>query len=421
MAVEAAPITQCRVCGNTSLVSCIPLGKQHLSSIFPTHLNYRTSTAQWPLELVLCAHRESPPSCGLVQLAHHVDLNAMYQEYPYTSSTNSSMPLMLKEVADDGLALGHLQKGDVILDIGANDGTLLSCFRGQGFKLLGIDPAQNVQPIFQDPHYTHVRQLFSQAVYRTAAHRKAKLITSIAMFYHLNDPVRFSREVAACLDAEGAWIIQMAYLPSMLRTNMYDNIVHEHCGYYAIRQLQWIMEQVGLAIFDVTLNDVYGGSFRVFVKHQGCTRHPESNRYRRLLQEEEAEGLADPATYQAFMGRIEKTREDLVRLCRSVRAQGKSIWVYGASTKGNVILQYCGIGKEEIDAAADANPFKHGKYLIGTDIPIRDEAALRLAKPDYLLVLPYSFVNHFIQRESQLVTQGTRFIVPLPEVHLLPG
>lgn len=376
--------------------------------------------AQFPLELVLCARHGSTPSCGLVQLAHSVDLSAMYREYPYTSSTNSSMPLMLTGVANDGLAFGHLQPGDVVLDIGANDGTLLSQFRGRGLELLGIDPAQNVQLVFQDPHYTHIRQLFSQAVFKGAGHRKAKLVTSVAMFYHLDDPVRFSGDVAACLDAEGVWVIQMAYLPSMLKTNMYDNIVHEHRGYYAVRHLQWVMEKVGLTVFDVTLNDAYGGSFRVFVKHKGCAKYPESSRTRRLLQEESAQNLEDPATYQAFTRRIEKTREDLVRLCRSLKAQGKTLWVYGASTKGNVILQYCGIGKEDIVAAADANPFKHGRHLIGTDIPIRDEAAMRAARPDALLALPYSFVNTFMQREAQLVTQGTRFIVPLPEVRVLP-
>lgn len=415
-----AAIARCRVCGNSSLIPCIGLGMQYLSSVFPTHLGYRAGMPQWPLELVLCSHHEAASCCGLVQLAHHVDLSAMYKEYPYTSSTNSSMPSMLSELASAGLALAHPQPGDVVLDIGANDGTLLSCFQGQGLELIGIDPAQNVQPIFRDPRYTYVRQPFSQAAFRAVTPRKARLIYSIAMFYHLNDPGRFSQDTAACLDAEGVWIIQMAYLPFMLRTNMYDNIVHEHCGYYGVRQLQWVMEMAGLSIFDVALNDIYGGSFRVFVKHKECKRYSESDRYRRILQEERAENLDHPAPYQAFMRRIEKTREDLVGLCRSLRKQGKTLWVYGASTKGNTLLQYCGINKDDIEAAADANPFKHGRYMIGTDIPIRDEAAMRAVRPDYLLALPYSFVNSFIQREAPLIAQGTRFIVPLPEVLVLP-
>jgi hypothetical protein len=180
------------------------------------------------------------------------------------------------------------------------------------------------------------------------------------------------------------------------------------------------MEQVGLEVFDVTLNDVYGGSFRVFVKKKGNTRFPQTERYRANLREETEFGIFDPATYQSFMRRIEKTRDDLRDLCRAIKSQGKTIWVYGASTKGNTILQYCGLGKNDIVAAADANPFKLGKYIIGADIPIQDEATLRAARPDYLLALPYSFVDAFMKREAELLAQGTKYIVPLPEVRIVP-
>jgi NDP-4-keto-2,6-dideoxyhexose 3-C-methyltransferase len=420
MPSPAVEIEQCRVCGNPDLIPCISIGAQYLSSVFPTSLDYRASVPRWPLDLVMCRSTEEGATCGLVQLAHKLDLSAMYDAYPYTSSTNSSMSAILKDVAESGRVLGHLRPGDVILDIGGNDGTLLAFFQNGPFDLLCIDPAKNITPVLDSDNYTHLRDFFSEKAYSSAAGKKARLIFSVAMFYHLSDPVGFSREVSACLADAGVWIIQMAYLPAMLRTNMYDNIVHEHNGYYAAHHMKWIMEQVGLEVFDVMLNDVYGGSFRVFVKKKGDPRFPATDRYRAILREELDQRIFDPATYREFMRRIEKTRADLRDLCRTNKTQGKTLWVYGASTKGNTILQYCELSHEDIMAAADANPFKFGKYIIGADIPIKDEATMRAAKPDYLLALPYSFVNAFIKREAELVAQGTKFIVPLPEVRLVP-
>jgi len=407
------------VCGNTELVPCIDIGEQYLSSVFPENLYYRKDAVRYPLDLVMCRKKEG--TCGLVQLGHRLDLTAMYDAYPYTSSTNSSMSRILEDVAESARALKNIGEGDVILDIGGNDGTLLSFFRERPYTLVNIDPAKNVSPVVNLPQYTHVRDFFSESAFTSVSAKKAKLIFSIAMFYHLDDPVKLSHDVAACLGDEGVWIIQMAYLPAMIRTNMYDNIVHEHAGYYAAQHMKWLMESIGLEVFDVTENDVYGGSFRIFVKKRGCMKFPPTERLRALLQKELDEGVFEPATYQKFMQRIEKTRTDLVNLCRKVKAEGKTIWIYGASTKGNTILQYCGIGCDEITAAADSNPFKMGKYIIGSDIPIKDEAAMRAAKPDYLLALPYSFIDGFMKRETDLLAQGTKFIIPLPEVRVIGG
>ena len=418
-ALVAPKIERCRVCGNTELTPCVDIGEQYLSSVFPENLDYRKSAVKYPLDLVMCRKQEDEKTCGLVQLGHRLDLSAMYDAYPYTSSTNSSMARILEDVAESGRALKNLEPTDVILDIGGNDGTLLSFFRDDHFDLINIDPAKNVASLLDSPNYTTVNDFFDAEAFSAVSKKKAKLIFSIAMFYHLDDPLKLARDAAACLDDEGVWIIQMAYLPAMIRTNMYDNIVHEHAGYYATVHMKWLMEQVGLEVFDVTENDVYGGSFRVFVKKKGCAKFPPTERLHALLQKELDEGVFEQGTYQKFMQRIEKTRTDLQHFCEKIRAEGKSIWVYGASTKGNTILQYCGIGRESIVAAADSNPFKVGKYIVGSDIPIKDEVEMRAAKPDYLLALPYSFVDGFIKREAELMAQGTKFIVPLPEVRVI--
>ncbi|MBL8158369.1 class I SAM-dependent methyltransferase [bacterium] len=416
---NAPRIDRCRVCGNTEIIPCIDIGEQYLSSVFPENLEYRRDAVKYPLDMVMCKKKEDGSTCGLVQLGHRLDLTAMYDAYPYTSSTNSSMARILEDVAASAKTLNALKEGDVVLDIGGNDGTLLSFFREDPVRLITIDPAKNVTPMFSSERYTVVRDFFNKAAFDAVSAQKAKLVFSIAMFYHLDDPISLARDVAACLDDDGVWIIQMAYLPAMIRTNMYDNIVHEHAGYYATNHMTWLLDQVGLEVFDVTENDVYGGSFRVFVKKKGCAAYPTTERLNANLRQEIADGLFEEETYHAFMRRIEKTRDDLRQLCNQIKAEGKSIWVYGASTKGNTILQYCGIGGETITAAADSNPFKHWKYIIGSDIRITTEEEMREAKPDYLIALPYSFVDGFMKRESALVSQGTKFIVPLPDVKVI--
>ena len=414
-------ITHCRVCKNPNIIPCVDVGDQYLSSIFPENLDYRKTLKKYPMDLVLCQRTDPEKHCGLAQLGHELDLSQMYQEYPYTSASNSSMKAILENVVESGNALGHLRSGDTILDIGCNDGTLLFSYKDSPYTLVGIDAARNITPVFSSPNFKFQRGFFNQETFQKISPQKnARLIYSIAMFYHLSDPISFCKDVAACLEDDGVWIIQMAYLPAMLKTNMYDNIVHEHCGYYGIETMQWVMRQAGLEVFDVLLNDVYGGSFRLFVKKASNLGFKTTERYFKLVDQERADAIFDLKTYQDFDLRLQKTRRDLRTLLETLKSDGKKVWVYGASTKGNTILQYCGIGSDLVEAAADSNPFKFGKHLIGSDIPIKNEEELRQARPDYLLVLPYSFVEGFMKRETELLRGGTRFIVPLPEVHIRP-
>lgn len=416
--INATKVKKCRVCNNTDLVPVIDLGSQYLSSVFPENLAYRKKAEKYPLDLVLC--KKTKDTCGALQLAHFINLDSMYELYPYSSSTNSSMVGILKDVVDSAIPLVQLERDDLILDIGGNDGTLLSFFAKEKLDLLTIDPAQKIKQVFKSNRYRYICDFFNKKTFEKATNKKAKLIFSIAMFYHLSDPISFSKEVRSALADDGVWVIQMAYLPTMITTNMYDNIVHEHAGYYTATNMVWIMERAGLEVFDVMLNDVYGGSFRIFVKKTSNTKLKTTKRLRKILDDEKKQKLTNTKTYTDFMNRIEKTKKDLKKLIAKIKKQNKSIWIYGASTKGSTILQFCDITNKDIVAAADSNPFKFGKYIIGADIPIKDEKALRKAKPDYLLALPYSFVDGFISREKELVKNGTKFIVPLPRVKVIP-
>src|SRR3990167_9059713 len=232
MSLFAPKIEKCLVCGNTELISGIDIGEQYLSSVFPDNLQYRKTASRYPINLVMCQKKADGTTCGLIQLGHRLDLTAMYDAYPYTSSTNSSMARILENVAESGRALKHLEAGDVIHDIGGNDGTLLSFFKNDPYTLINIDPAQNVASLLNSKNYTSVRDFFNAEAFRKVSKKKAKLIFSIAMFYHLDDPLKLARDAAACLDDDGVWIIQMAYLPAMIRTNMYDNIIYKNTLYY---------------------------------------------------------------------------------------------------------------------------------------------------------------------------------------------
>lgn len=411
-------INKCRVCGNRSLVPVIDLGEQYLSSVFPTDLTYHKTAKKYPLSLVLCKKKKN--TCGTLQLSYSINLDNMYKFYPYQSSTNSSMRLILKQVVDDSLKKTKIKNGDTILDIGGNDGTLLSFFKDKKADLLTIDPAENIKQVFKSPRYKYINGHFNKNIYNSSTTAKAKLIYSIAMFYHLSNPVKFAEDVSFCLDEQGIWVIQMAYLPLMLKTNMYDNIVHEHAGYYTLHNMIWIMEKAGLEVFDVQLNNVYGGSFRVYIKKTTNKNLRKTKRLASILKEEENLGVNQIKTYRNFMKRIEKTKEDLNMLIKQIHARKETIWIYGASTKGNTILQFCEITSKDIVAAADSNPFKFGKFIIGSDIRITNEKTMRNSSPDYLLVLPYSFISTFIQREKNLLESKTKFIIPLPDVKILP-
>lgn len=415
---EKKPINRCRFCGNEKLVSCINLGEQYLSSIFPENLNYKNKLKKHPLEIVRCV-KTGDGECGSLQLAHDYDFSDMYENYPYTSSSNPSMKKILEDVANSGKNLGVLDEGDTILDIGCNDGTLLSFFEKYNLNLIGIDPAQNVESIVNSKKFVRVKDFFTAENFNKVSNKKAKLIFAIAMFYHLKNPVEFCKEVESVLDDEGVAIIQMAYLPAMIKTNMYDNIVHEHIGYYGTQNIKWILEKAGLEIFDVELNNVYGGSFRVFAKKKGNSRFFPTRKLQQILDDELNWGIFQTSTYSEFMKRINQTKEELKILLEEIKKQGKKIWIYGASTKGNTIMQFCNFGPKLIDGAGDSNPFKFGKYLVGSDIPIHNEEKLRQEQPDYLLALPYSFIEEFKQREKDLVEKGTKFIIPLPEVKIV--
>jgi hypothetical protein len=312
------------------------------------------------------------------------------------------------------------QPGDIVVDIGSNDATLLRSYRQPGLRRLGIDPTGVKFGDFYPSDVHLVPDFFSADAYRGVfGDEGARVVTSIAMFYDLEDPLAFAREVASILAPDGIWHLEQSYMPEMLRSTAYDTICHEHLEYYAFSQIKSLTEQAGLKIVDVTLNDVNGGSFAVSVAHENAPVLPHQARIDALLEREARMGLTTEAPFREFAKRVFAHRDALRAMVRELTARGKTVFGYGASTKGNVLLQFCGFTPADIPFIAEVNPFKFGRYTPGTGIPIISEAEAHALRPDYFLVLPWHFSESILARERQYLAEGGRLIFPLPELSVI--
>ena len=403
-------IDKCRICRSTDLLDVISLGSQALSGCFPAQDEPDPDVA--PLHLLRCE------SCGLVQLAHSVDPKFLYtSNYGYRSGINETMRQHLAGIAAELLSRFQPAPGRVVLDIGCNDGTLLDQYPSTLVRL-GIDPLADKFSSMHPKGISTATSVFSARTFeRLAGGQKASVITSIAMFYDLEDPNEFVADIARSLDPDGIWVLEQSYMPQMLKYNSYDTICHEHLEYYALRQIDRLAEHNGLRVFDAELNDTNGGSSRLYICHENAL-HRATRRLVDLRAAEQSYGLNIQVTYDAFRQRCAKLREELRTLIKTEVARKKRIHIYGASTKGNTILQYCGLDHSLIEAAADRNPEKSGARTPGTNIPIVSEEESRGMRPDYFLVLPWHFRKEFIQREREFLARGGKFIFPLPQLEI---
>ena len=408
-------IAACRCCGNTKLESILSLGNQELTGVFPRSAGETVTSG--PLEVVKCFGAEA---CGLVQLRHTYDSSEMYGDnYGYRSGLNQTMVRHLGSTVGAILEKYPVADGAIVLDIGSNDGTLLS-FMPKRAKRVGMDPTIVKYGEYYQPGIHAIPQFFSAATFREHhGEQRAQIITSIAMFYDLEDPLAFVRDIAAVLSPTGVWYFEQSYLPTMLSQNAYDTICHEHLEYYALRQVQWMMARCGLRVIDVQLNDVNGGSFSVTACHDGAPLSANREAIDAIEAQERSDKLDSLEPYAAFRARVAAHRDELKSVIAGIRSRGGSILGYGASTKGNVILQYCGLTTADIPAIAEVNPDKFGAYTPGTHIPIISESDAHARNPDYFLVMPWHFRENLIQREAAYLGQGGKMIFPLPEISVV--
>ncbi len=405
-------LTTCRVGGGSTLIPVLDLGEQALTGVFPHSRDAAITSG--PLRLVWC------PQSGLLQLAHSYDLGEMYGDnYGYRSGLNQSMVRHLTQKIHDLERFAGLTSGDAVLDIGANDATSLKAYTTAGLSRTGMDPTGSKFRQYYPDDIALVADFFSAAAYFAAGGKPAKIVTSIAMFYDLDDPIGFARQIEQVLAPGGVWHFEQSYMPSMLRMTSYDTVCHEHLEYYSLGVVQRILAAAGMRCVDVKMNAVNGGSFAVTAVRAADPRRGADAVVNWLLEQEQRMGLDTPRPYRDFEERVYRHRADLMRLLKTLAADGKTVLGYGASTKGNVVLQFCGVTPAELPAIAEVNTEKFGAFTPGTGIPIVSEAEARAMQPDYFLVLPWHFKDGIVQREAAFLAGGGRMIFPFPEIEIV--
>jgi NDP-4-keto-2,6-dideoxyhexose 3-C-methyltransferase len=411
------PITQCRICGNTDLELILQLGDQKLTGVFPATADEEVLSG--PLDLVRCV--PSDTACGLLQLRHSYPLDAMYGDnYGYRSGLNRSMSRHLEEKSAGLVKLSGARAGDLVVDIGCNDGTLLKSHPAH-FERIGIDPVAEKFIDFYPPEIQVIPEFFTPDLWRTRFEgRQARIITSIAMFYDIESPLEFMQTIHGALAPKGVWHFEQSYMPLMLEHCAYDTICHEHIEYYALRQIQWMAQRCGLKIIGLETSSINGGSLAVTAA-RADSPHPEATAdLARLTAAETAAGFESMQPFYDFRKRVFQHRAALQKEIKSCLAGGKTLGGYGASTKGNVLLQFCGLTPREIPFIAEVNTEKFGHFTPGTGIPIISEEEMHARAPDVLLVLPWHFRENIIAREANFLARGGRLLFPLPHPEYHP-
>lgn len=409
--MEVTKINECRACGSPHLETVFSLEDQYVATIFIEKPEDRSKHKRYPLELVICGPGKRE-GCGFIQLRHTVSRDSLFGHYWYRSGINQTMNDALADIVAKAPLYADLKDGDVVCDIGCNDGTLLSFYPSE-YTRIGIDPAKNMAEFSRQHADEIIVDYFSSQSYLAVSNRKAKIVTSIAMFYSVVDPIGFAESVRDILDDDGVWIIQMSSLHLMMDNNCYDNIVHEHIGYYTIDVIDQLLQRVGLYIVDGEVNDINAGSVRLYIKKQpGKT----TNRIVEMRKLEAAEQYRKLSVYRKFADDVAEQTKNLIDFFETCTPENTC--VYGASTKGNVILQHCRVNQDHAFGIAERNPKKYGYFTLGSNLRIIPEDEMRKRKPNNVVVLPYHFRSEIIKREAELLDAGARLIFPLPRFEI---
>lgn len=403
--------TRCRICKSENLTIVLDLGMHALSSRFPDLTE--ENPPKTPLILEKCL------KCELIQLKHNVSQNDLYSHvYGYRSGINTTMRNHLKTITNEVEKYVNFYPEDIVVDIGSNDSTLLKLYEAKNIIKVGIDPTGIQFKEYYDSDTVLIPKFFTAYNFSSEfPEKKAKVVTSIAMFYDLPDPVEFMKNVKHILSPDGIWIMEQSYMPEMLRKNSFDTICQEHLEYYAFKQIQYMADMACLKILDVSFNECNGGSFRIILTHQECNKYAVN--LNNIDIAVKGELLDITSSIADFSRRCELEKTKLMKFLVLQKSIGKTIYIYGASTKGNVLLQYYGITVDLIPFAVERNPEKFGRRTPGTNIPIISEEKMRENPPDFLLVLPWHFKEEFLEREKAFLETGGKYIFPLPEFEVV--
>ena len=400
----------------------LSIGSHFVSDFIKNETEYKRE--KYSLDLYL---DEQTGALRLNDIAPH---DSMWGTYWYRSGINESMPLELKSIVDQTVKRIKHNPNDIWLDIACNDGTMFK-FIPDSFTKLGIDPSDDSYYSESSKLATVVQDYFSYEAYNKTGYgnRKCKIVTSIAMFYDLENPHIFIDDICKILDDDGVWVIQLSYTPLMLKQMAFDNICHEHVYYYSLKSLKNLFDQHDLKIVDAEINDANGGSIRVYIQKNAASLSSFGTAHSRDVCDFKINSLLEyelnhyditlEDNWIIFSEKLNALKKQTVDFIRKEKALGKKIYGYGASTKGNTLLQYFGLDSNDIVAIAERSPLKFGLKTTGSNIPIISESEMRAAKPDYLLILPWCFVSEFVSREKEFLENGGKFIVPCPDFQIL--
>ena len=396
-------IKKCRLCSNKKFIRIHDFGNHYVSNFVSK--NNINKGIRAPLNLIYCNN------CKLLQLEHSAPQEIMYKKfYWYRSGVTNTMKVALKDIFLKIKKMSLLEKGDTILDIGANDGTLLKYFKNSGFTTIGCEPAKNLTKelklnsnyIINDFwKFKYLKNILDK--YRL---KKPKVITAIGMFYDLENPSKFISDAAKSLDDDGIFVAQLMCLNSMIKQNDLGNVCHEHLEFYSYRTLKFLFENNGFKIMKIEENEINGGSYRIFCKKN----------IKKSIVYKEKTSLND---IKKFVKRVKENKKKCLNFLEKCQIKGENVFIYGASTKGNTLLQYYGINSKMISYAAERSPEKWGKFTIGTGIKIISEKKARNLNPNYFFVMPYGFIKEFIVREKKWLRNGGKFILPYPNFRIL--
>ena len=406
-------VKNCRCCNKKSFKDFFNFGRMSLSTEFPIIGSHKANKI--PMNVVVCKY------CKLIQLKHNYDLKRLYnKDYGYKSGVNLTMNQHLESITKDIEKIVKFKKKDIVLDIASNDGTLLKKYKNKKIVRFGIDPTISKFKSNYPKKYFKYSGFFNKNIYKKKTkNQKAKSITSIAVFYDLPSPNKFTKDVSEILDENGVWVLEQSYFISLFKNNAYDSLCHEHLTYFIFFQLEIILKKNNLRVFNATLNSMNGGSIRFFICHKNSKFKTNYKNINNIKKTEYLYLKKINSNLKNFKKKINLSRKKLKLLIKKIVLKGKNIHLYGASTKGNIILQFCEINKNLVLYAADRNEEKWNRVTPGSNITIISEKKSRKMKPDYYLVMPWHFKKEILKREYKFLRDGGKLIFPLPKIQVI--
>jgi len=405
-------MARCRVCQQETLEKFLSLGPTPLANRFLKREQLREPEPYFPLDVYFCH------TCGLVQLVDVVPAEVLFHDYPYLTAVSSPMRTHFAALAEDVAQGYHVGPGSLVVDIGSNDGTLLSGFRRFGPKIVGVEPAANVAATASGAGIETINQFFGPALAEEIARTRgpAQVVLATNVFAHVHDLDQFLHGVSAMLSAEGVLVIEVPYLVDMLTNTEFDTIYHEHLSYFAVRPMVALFTRFGMRIVELKRVHVHGGSIRVAVQK---SRAPQAPVVAQVLNEEAERGLGSMRAYRDFAERVRVIREELVDLLRSLKARGKRTVGYGAPAKGNTLLNFCKVGPDLLEYLVDTTPAKQGRFSPGMHVPVFPDTKFQTDRPDYALLLAWNYADEILKKEAAYRKRGGKFITPIPRPAIL--